>query len=131
VRGEYDIALSLRDLASGTDRFLDSGYDPFELVVGVSQKRSFLSRPDRFSIKGNPQRKNHFQELRRAGDEILDETDKARLLHLTSKYQIAWIILRPEHHHAVLDARNPLAQSHGFRLHRVADLTEHHKDFGS
>lgn len=131
VRGEYDIALSLRDLASGTDRFLDSGYDPFELVVGVSQKRSFLSRPDRFSIKGNPQRKNHFQELRRVGDEILDETDKARLLHLTSQYQIAWIILRPEQDHGVLDARNPLAQSHGFRLHRVADLAEQHKDFGS
>lgn len=131
ARGEYDIALSLRELTSGTDRFLDSGYDPLELVVGVSQKRSFLSRPDRFSIRGNPQRKNHFQELRRAGDEILNETDEASLLRLASQHQIAWIILRPEHDHPLLDALNPVAQSHGFRLHRVADLAEQHKDFRS
>lgn len=120
-RGLYEVSKELKGKQSNTDRFLDSGLDPAEFVIAVSEKRSFLSRQQRRSISGNSSRAVLYRDLNLKSQHILAADNPKLLLEAARSEGVRWIITGPEDTFSWRKKFKPTYTNRGYSLYDLSD----------
>jgi hypothetical protein len=125
-RGLYEVSKVLEMKHSKTDRFLDSGLDPAEFIIAVSETRSFLSRPDRRSITGNSGRALLYRDLKLKSQDILAESNPGLFLAKAKSEGIRWVIAGPEDSFGWREELEPTYTNRGYSLYDLAGNSYSH-----
>lgn len=125
-RGLYEVARELNRVHNDSERFLHSQLDPSEFVIAVADTRSFLSRPHRHSIEGNPARRALYADLTLRARNILRAPDPGSLRELGEREGVRWLIVGPDDTGTWRDLQ-PVFSDRGFSLH---DLKGHTRQNG-
>lgn len=120
-RGLYEVSRALKTKHSNTDRFLDSGLDPAEFVIAVSETRSFLSRPQRRSIIGNSSRAAFYSDLNLRSQHILASDNPDLLRETANSEGIRWIISGPDDTFRWREKMEPTYTNRGYSLYHIGD----------
>ena len=94
--GQYLAAKKLKMLSTSGDVFFDTAFDPLNFVIAVSEKRSFLSRVDRYSLTNRPDRKLLYDQQKVVALSIIQADNAEIAFQIARKFKIGWILSSPQ-----------------------------------
>ena len=118
----YELSIKLKKLHSPKERFLDSGFDPDNFIIAVSETRSYLSRHKRLSIQLNEKRALLYGELKKNADFILSTNNLQELKTIVKEQNLRWIIKRPEHNIPWANHIKPIYNNKGYKLYDLEKI---------
>ena len=122
--GLYRAAAALKEHSNPGDVFLHSGLDPVNLVIAISERRSYISRPYRASIQGNPARREHYADNRAIADRLSQTTDLAEAATIAHDHGIKWYLLAPQDQAGWAEQATPVFNDNGYVLYDLASMSE-------
>ena len=121
-RGLYDVSRKVRELGSRSDRFLDSGFDPGNFIIAVSETRSYLSRHKRRSIQLRKKRAELYGQLKKNADFMLSTNNLQEVKAIAKMQNLRWIIKRPEHSIPWTEHVKTSYSNQGYELYDLDDI---------